>query len=264
MGRCSKDWTRLVKPALPLLMALTLLATTAEAKRRRATFFPKDLDMEQPGAVELDLRIGALRAGDATNWVVPDLEMDIGVAPRLELGVDAQAGLDPAAGTWQAQDQLWISAKHLLWDAHDAPRRAALGLQHGPRFGVVPGTWAFGYQAVGLLALDGDGGQVVLSAGAFVDPPEITTALRPAGVLIGVDSSLDLSDAWDLAPSVALTGHAEGHVDAVAAVDLELALAPWGTARVGVLGGWQDRGRLIGAAIGYAPRLQLVGRRPRR
>lgn len=245
---------------IPLVLALLVLVIVpgnAEAKRRRITFFPQDLDMENPGHVEMDTRIGFLRTADGNNLVIPDIQTDWGINRRLEIGLDGQGGLD-TAGNWTAQDQLWLSAKHLLWDGHRHDQSLALGLQHGIRFAVIPNTWAFGYQAVGLFSVTQNLWQVVLSVGAYVDPPEMETNHRPIGALAGLDATYNLNDDWDIAPSVACAVHGEGNVDIVLTTDLELDLGVWGSVRAGVLGGWQDSQRLVGGEIGYAPRFKWL------
>ncbi len=243
-----------------VVLLLTLLPLTAEAARRRATFFPKDLDMELLGDVELDTRVGVLRAHDSTTVVVPDVAVDIGINRRFELNLDGQGGLDPTTGNWLALDQLWVSGKHMLWDDHGKEKAWALGLQQGPRFAVMPGTWGFGYQALGLLGVRKPHWQGVISLGGYIDPQDTETFHRPIGALAGVDWSIDLDDVWDLAPAAAFTLHGEGHLDAVATLDLERDFGKWGSARVGVIGGWQDSGRIVGLEVGWAPRFVLVGK----
>ena len=243
-------------PAL-LVAVLALAPAHADAARRRATFFPKDLDMEQPGDAELDTRIGILHTADNSTLVSPDFALDLGIDRRLELDLDGQAGVDWATGNWLAQDQLWFSTKHLLWDSHGKDNALAFGLQQGPRFAVMPNTWGFGYQALGLLGIRATHWQGVLSLGGFVDPMEINTFQRPIGVLGGIDWSFDLNDDWDIAPSLAFTLHGEGNLDTVATVDLEVDLGAFGSARAGVIAGWQDSGRVIGMELGYAPRVNL-------
>ena len=245
-----------LRAPLFLVLLLTALPHDAWAKRRRVSFFPKDLDMEKPGAVEMDTRVGAIHNADGTALVLPDIETDFGVAPRLELGLDVQGGLDPRTLAWAWSDQVWLSAKHLLLDQHSATAAYAVGLQHGIRFAAVPGTWAFGYQAVGLWSVTHEHWQLVASGGAYIDPPEIETGHRPGGLLAGVDMSIDLVGDWDLAPSLGFALHREGTVDAVLACDLELDLGVWGSVRTGGLGGWQDSQRVVGWEVGYAPRFR--------
>ena len=249
---------------LLLTLLLTLLALPAEAARRRATFFPKDLDMEEAGDAELDTRIGFLHTQDTTQLVVPDFALDFGINRRLELDLDAQAGMDMATGQWLAQDQLWFSLKQMIWDDHGKDKAWALGVQHGPRFAVIPSTWGFGYQALGLLSVRALHWQGVFSLGGFVDPQDVNTYARPTGLLAGLDWSVDINDDWDVAPSVAMTVHGEGNIDAIATVDLELDVGKWGSTRVGVMGGWQDSGRVVGMELGYAPRFHFLNspRRP--
>ncbi len=251
------------RASLLLLAALlSLLALPAQAGLRRATFFPKDLDMEEVGDLELDTRLGVLHTQDNNNVVLPDFALDFGIDRRLEFDIDAQAGMDMATGAWLAQDQLWISAKHLIWDSHGKDQAWAFGLQEGPRFAVMPNTWGFGYQALALLGLRGLHWQGVISVGGFIDPQDVDTWHRPSGVLAGVDWSFDLNDDWDIAPALATTIHGEGNVDAVVTADLERDLGKWGSARVGVMGGWQDSGRVIGFEVGYAPRIKFLGKPP--
>ncbi len=252
-------WPFARSPRLWLILAgLLLLPVSSEAARRRATFFPKDLDMEEAGDAELDTRVGILRTGDASNIVVPDFALDLGISRRLELDLDAQAGMDLATGQWLAQDQLWISGKHMIWDQHGKTEAWAFGVQQGPRFAVMPNTWGFGYQALAMTSIRALHWQGVVSLGGFIDPQDVNTFHRPVGALAGLDWSFDLNDDWDIAPSLAFTLHGEGNVDAVATVDLELDVGKWGSTRVGVMGGWQDSGRVVGLELGYAPRFAFL------
>ena len=253
--RAGRLWLLLV-----LLLPL-LLPGNAAAARRRATFFPKDLDMEQAGDMEVDTRVGVLRTAETQTLVSPDFAVDLGIDRRLELDLDAQAGMDWTTQQWLAQDQLWFSAKHLIWDDHGKSDALAFGIQQGPRFAVMPNTWGFGYQAIALLGLRALHWQGVVSLGGFIDPQDTDTFHRPIGAIGGLDWSFDLNDDWDIAPSMAFTLHGEGNLDAVATVDIEVDLGKWGSARAGVIGGWQDSGRVIGMELGYAPRFTLWGKR---
>ena len=245
--------------ALRMLIVLTTLAALpATAALRRATFFPKDLDMQQAGDLELDTRIGVLHTENNNNVVLPDFALNFGIDRRLEFDIDAQGGIDPRTGQWLAQDQLWVSGKHLIWDSHGKDEAWAFGVQQGPRFGVMPNTWGFGYQALALLGVRALHWQGVMTLGGFVDPQDLNTWVRPIGLLAGLDWTFDLMGDWDLAPSLAFTLHGDGNIDAVATVDLEVDVGKWGSARVGVMGGWQDAGRVIGFEVGYAPKFAIL------
>ncbi len=183
--------------AIPLLFALLLFAVPAEAKHRGFRYFPQDLDMEAPGTGELSLRSGFTRHG-APALAAPDLEIDLGLLRRLELGVDGQWGVNNAGDDWAATDQMWLSFKHLLYDERLGSTAFALGVQHGPRVAATPTSKGLGYEALAMVGVRREAWQALVSLGCGLDPHDTALGLRPWVVMGSVDLDWSLSDTWSL------------------------------------------------------------------
>jgi hypothetical protein len=181
---------------LPLLLALSPLARAA-GRRSRPLFEPTDLELEDPGTVEVDLQMGFIQASGPARLVVPDLELDVGLARAVELDVDASyTVIGPDAGPFAldhgAPDSLWGALKIGLLSV-DGPRGGlAVGLQIGPKLPVAPGSHGLGGEALVLLGLRRGGTHLVLQLGALVDPAPAPGAERPRGVEAGLDLDQDL------------------------------------------------------------------------
>jgi hypothetical protein len=182
--------------AAVLLVAASLFAGPAEGRPRSFRYYPQDLDMEVPGKIEADLRIG-WALGQADPYVVaPDLQFDVGLTRRLEIGLDMQAGLPSPGSSWTSTDSAWLSAKHLLVDQRGSRRAFALGLQHGLRIGIGSGSSGLGYQGVILGSLRFPETMLVVSCGAFLDPPSGAPSVRPLGGFAALDFNQSLPGEW--------------------------------------------------------------------
>ncbi len=186
-----------------LLLVLVGLAVAfpAEAKHRGFRFFPQDLDMERPGTGEVSVRAGYSPRG-GPYVAVPDLELDLGLLRRLELGLDGQWGLPSPGEPWGATDQVWLSLKHLLVDHRTEHAAIAVGLQHGPRLAAMPLTQGIGYQALALVGVRRADWQALVAVGAGLDPHDDALGRRPWMAVGSVDLDWFLGDTWSLEAQV--------------------------------------------------------------
>jgi hypothetical protein len=191
----------------PLVLAVlaTILGVVpcAQARRTRPLFEPTDLELEEPGVMEVDLQFGAIRSRGPARIVVPDFELDLGLLPNLELDVDGAYAIEgPSTGPFAfdhaAPDSLWPAAKLGLYDANDADAHTALavGVQLGPKLPVAIGSHGLGVEALALVGTAFARTHLVWNAGAFVDPDPDANPGRPTGLELGVDVDVDL-DAKD-------------------------------------------------------------------
>ena len=242
-------------------MAVLLVALPCQAKRRSLHFFPKDLDMELPGDLEVTALTGWLRTGARDVLVVPDLEIDFGLARRVEIGCDFQAAVDAQTKVWAPTDHLWLSLKHIVADGRTARHALAFGFQHGPRVATMVGTHGAGYQAVGLWSLRAPDWQVVASTGAYLDPRDDALGHRPWALIAGMDVDWDFNDEWTFAPSLSASWTPGGTVQWVVAADLQWQFDNW-LLSAGALGGAGDDGKSLGLRLGVAPRWQIRADKP--
>lgn len=238
--------------SLGLVAALFALPTTAGARSR---FEPTDLELEGPGVVELDTQIGTMR-GDPRRVLVLDWELDVGLAPNVEVGVDgAVSWVGPAGGpTSRRWDPLWISAKLGLVDARDpaAGTAWALGVQLGPRV-PVQGARGLGYEALLLLGRTIRRLTVVANVGLFVDGPTID-APRAVAAQVGVDATFAIGEGWSVLGEIAGQRFftADPH-QAGATVGLARAF-PWGDLSVIGIVGFVAAGDRWGLLLGASPK----------
>src|SRR5215831_19696756 len=142
--------------ALGALAAVLSLAGAREARARRGVrplFEPTDLELENPGVVEMDLQVGAIRGPQSGPWraVLPDFELDVGLLRNVELDLDGAYAIEgPATGPFSfdhpAPDSLWLSVKLGLLDFEDEGRGLALGIQGGPKLPAAAGSRGVGFE----------------------------------------------------------------------------------------------------------------------
>lgn len=189
--------------SFPRGAALALALAVPATAHARSRFEPTDLELEDPGVVELDTQLGSFR-GDPRRSLVLDWELDVGLTSNVEVGIDgAVSWVGPSGSTVRAWDPLWISAKLGLLDARDPTTGTAwaLGMQLGPRL-PVQGARGIGYEALLLVGRTVRRLTVVTNAGLFVDGPTLDTPRAVAGQL-GVDVTFALTDRWSLLGEVA-------------------------------------------------------------
>lgn len=186
--------------AIVLAVAIAAASTHARAAGPRPLFEPTDLELEDPGTLEVDAQFGGLRGPDATRAVMPDFELDLGITRNFEIDIDSGYAIEgPHAHgfTWDrpGPDNLWVASKLGLWDAHDGLRHRAwaFGLQVGPKLPIAHGSKGVGYE--GLMLVDRSLGDMhlVLNLGAIIDPGTEVSHGRAAGIEAGLDVSMPVS-----------------------------------------------------------------------
>ena len=259
---------------LPLVAAIAVLGlgflpSAVMARRVRPLFEPTDLELEQPGTLELDVQLGVVRGEQAARVVVPDFELDVGLLPFLELDLDGAYAIEgptrgPFAFDHAAPDSLWSAAKLGFYDGRNvaAHTALALGIQLGPKWPIAPAAHGVGVEALLLACTTYRTLQLVWNAGGFVEPaPERVLAARPNGVELGVDASVALDDAqrFSAIGSVSFVHFRSQDADQLLGVAgvawsvsdmLDLSLV----GLIGVLSG----GDHYGALLGVAPKLRVL------
>lgn len=193
--------------ALPVLLLScgVLSAVPAQARSGRTRFDPSDLALQSVGGVEIDSQWGIAHSdGPAGNrLVLPDWEVDIGLASRVELDIDGAFSLDrydSSAASWSS-DPLWIAVSLGLYADHDdaAKHTLAVGLQLGPRFPMIRQR-GVGFAALALLASSYDGVGLTFNAGADIDPFDRVSGHNPVSLATGFDYDIDLDrvDRWSI------------------------------------------------------------------
>jgi hypothetical protein len=180
-------------------MAATIALPAGAGARPRPRFEPTDLEWEETGVAEVDLEFGAVRGPGPWRFVIPDFELDFGIAHNVELDLDGAYAIEGAdAGSFSfdhaVPDSLWPSLKIGIWNHHDdeTQRAQALGIQVGPKL-PLPG-FSRGFGVEGLLVVGGglQGVNAVLNAGGFVEPAQSGMTYRQTGVETGIDLQVQL------------------------------------------------------------------------
>ena len=193
-----------------LVLAVMLAPALAHAKRH-PQFEPTDLELEDPGTMELDLQFGLVKGSDAHRLVLPDFEFDLGLLDNLELDVDGTYSIagqpdgTPLFLDHSAPDNLWVSAKLGLYDGRDDAKHAwAFGLQVGPKLPTGGDQHGVGVEGLALIGRMDGRVHLVLGIGGL-DDPHLTATPRPWGFETGLDLDLDLDDVdtWSLLGEVA-------------------------------------------------------------
>ena len=96
------------RPLAPALNAPALIAAAIFAARPASAakhhFEPTDLDLQDPGLVELDLQLGFARADGPWRAVLPDAELNLGLSDRVEIDVDFALGVEgPERGNFLSE-----------------------------------------------------------------------------------------------------------------------------------------------------------------
>jgi hypothetical protein len=249
------------------LALLLLTANHAHARAVRPLFEPTDLELEEPGVLDIDLQFGMIRSRGPARIVVPDVELDFGILPNLEIDLDGAYAIEgpskgPFAFDHAAPDSLWPAAKVGIYDANDAEAHTAfaLGVQLGPKLPVAVGSHGVGMEALGLVGTALARTHLVWNAGGFIDPDPDAVPGRPTGLELGVNVDVDLD--------AANTFSFNGGVSAVRFVSrdpdqlLFTAGATWSAldaldiSLLGLVGFLQGSDR-YGVLLGVSPKLRL-------
>ncbi len=258
-------------PVGTLVVVATLLGLAgpfpAQASGRRPVFDPEDLEMEEPGVLDLELNTGLVRDGQTWRVIAPDLSIDLGLTDELELDLDATASwVSPDNTALRPQDvaldSLWLSLKHALYfDRDENGITWALGLQHGLRLPLQGGQQGVGYEALLLGGLAWRGFSMVLNLGGFVDPIPYGSSLPPRGLLGGLSWHLQLDDGNHFAFVGDLSAAWYADTPAEFAATPGFLWAPIETLEITVsaLGGWLSGGAAGGVLIGISPKFRVWG-----
>jgi hypothetical protein len=180
------------------------------------------VSLEDVGVLEIDTQL-ALQRTSSSTWksVVPDVELDLGLLPGVELDLDFTYAVEgPSSGrlgfSSAAPDNVWSAGKFGLFNVHDDVTKRAWSVvaQAGPRIPTAPGTRGLGAEALLLLGRTWPGQHAVLNLGAAVDPRAPSDARKPYGFEGGLDVDVDLDAAHrfsflcEIGAWYALTDHA--------------------------------------------------------
>jgi hypothetical protein len=186
-----------------LVAGLVVAGGAREVRARRGVrplFEPTDLELENPGVVEADLQMGAIRSQGPARVVVPDFELDFGLLRNVELDLDGAYAIEgppngPFAFDHAAPDSLWSSVKLGLLDFENEGSALALGIQGGPKLPVATGSHGVGFEGLLLIGVVVRRTHLVLNLGGFVDPAPDPTSGRPIALEAGLDIDQDLDAA---------------------------------------------------------------------
>ncbi len=257
---------RVISTALFAFVAILLVSSFAFAQPPRRRFDPDDLEFEEQGTLHGDFAVGVIRGETAGRWLVPDFDLDFGIAPNVELGLDGAWTLEGTethafALDHRAPDNLWFSSKVGLWDRHDPGGAGAwaFGAQLGPRAGVAVGSHGAGFQTLLILGRRVRRLRLALNVGGMVDPANDDHS-RPRALLTGLDAFLDLDahGTWSLVGDVSavLFFSPEKH-QLVSTAGVVCSVAPWLDVGVSGLVGFLAGGDHAGAFVTFSPKIAL-------
>jgi hypothetical protein len=179
-----------------LVVALLAITSSASAAALSRHFEPDDLELEDPGTLDLDLQMGPMRgtSSDKNHVFLPDFEIGLGFAPNVQLELDGTISEDDfdSAHRHFSSDPLWVATKLGLLAHQDEHGNVwAIGLELGPRLPILDSA-GIGYGAVGLFGFSHHGFHLVLNAGGLIDPGATLHAEHPRSAVIGLDLNADL------------------------------------------------------------------------
>jgi hypothetical protein len=180
-------------------LAAALLTLPRAALAAKHHFEPTDLDLQDPGQIELDLQVGMARSDGPWRAVLPDAELNLGLSSNVEIDVDFALGIEGRPGrafTFDhlVTDNVWLATKLGLWDSRNeaAGTAWAFGVQLGPKLPIATGAYGIGYEALLLFGRTIRTTHLALDVGALVDPGAEVSRHRPIGVEVGLDLDQDL------------------------------------------------------------------------
>jgi hypothetical protein len=185
-----------------LIIATLAITSSAWATTKPRHFEPDDLELEDPGTLDIDLQMGPLygTSGGRNRLLLPDFELGLGLMPNVQLEVDGTFSLDQFDGKHRhfSADPLWLATKLGLFDAADEEGNVwAIGLELGPRLPTIDAA-GIGYGAVALFGFSRHHFHLVLNAGGLIDPGATLSAEHTRSVVLGLDLDADLGRKWSL------------------------------------------------------------------
>jgi hypothetical protein len=259
--------TARVRATLRLACAtiFSLAASRAHAAPVRRVFEPTDIELEEPGVMEIDMQYGVVRGADADRVSIPDFEIDLGLTRSVELDLDGEAAVTRRRGRgfgverW-APDNLWTSLKIGLLDYVDAEHDVAwaVGVQLGPSLPAARGNIGVGGEGVGLLGVRWHATQAVLNLGGFVDPAPGPGAERPRAVEGGLDLSQPIAGPWSLTGELGAVGYTSRDPDELTTT-AGVAWSPSDALELSIVGlhGWLPGGDQWAVLLGVSPKFRL-------
>jgi len=256
-----------VRKVIALLTSATSIAFASNANAApRSTFEPTDLELEDPGVLDLDVQLGFFR-GDPSRGVVPDLELDLGLAKNVELDLDtAYTREGPPGGSLPLSstvyDPLWLSAKLGLYASHDERGDGwAIGTQIGPRFALARDARSVGYEGLLLLGRSIAPLHLVLNSGVVIDPSSARFPRR-VGVEVGLDAvyELDSKGRWSLLGEVAgVRALTDDPHQLYATLGIAYAMHRYLDVTMVGMVGFLSPGDRYGFLVGFSPKIRLFG-----
>jgi hypothetical protein len=195
-----------------VLAALALTPSRADAARSRPRprFEPTDLQLDDPGQLQLDLQFGLADGSNAWRLVVPDFELNLGLTSDLELDIDGawawEGGPSSDLFDHTLPDNLWVALKLGMLTVRDEEGEPALsvGVQLGPKLPASPGSSGIGFEGLLLVGHNFGHLHLVVNLGGKIDPD--AGGGRPEAVEGGLDATLDLGEDGHFSISAALAG----------------------------------------------------------
>jgi hypothetical protein len=196
-----------VRARLTLCLLLLVFSASASVSAKHRHFEPDDLELENPGVLDVDLQAGPVlgTSTSGNHWLLPDFEVGLGITPEVELDVSGAFTFDRVGGQRHVSgDPLWIATKLGLYDSRDDSSNGsgdawALGIELGPRFPTIE-SGGIGYGALGLLGFTHQGLAWVLNAGTLIDPGASIADSHAKSLVCGLDFNADLAaqSRWSL------------------------------------------------------------------
>lgn len=254
-----------MKAALVAALAAVLLATngSAFAASHHRHFEPDDLELEEPGTLDVDLQAGPVWGTSASgnHLLLPDFEIGLGLTDDVELDVSGTFALDRENGQRHVTgDPLWIAAKLGVFDARDSHGNVwAVGLELGPRLPTIDAA-GVGYGALGLLGFTHRGLALVLNAGTLIDPGASLSEEHPTSLLLGLDlnAELDRKGAWSAQSELGFVHYLSSDPDELAfTLGATYAVNPRLDVSVMALTGFLAHSDHAGLLLGVSPQFGL-------
>jgi hypothetical protein len=257
--------------AWALLSVFATVSVPSPAQARlgsRPLFEPTDLQLEDPGVVDFDFQMGAIRGRDPWRVVVPDFELNFGFLRNVELDLDGSYALEgsnesPFAQPHAAPDALWPSVKVGVRDWYDAEasRAWAVGVQVGPKLPIAQGSRGVGVEGLLLLGLLVQNTHFVLNAGALADPRPAPGDSRPLGFECGLDihTPLDKDDTYAFIGELAAVHFFSSDPHQLLST-AGLSYSPFNYLDLSVIAlvGWLNGSDRYGILLGVTPRLRWL------